>query len=45
LVGSPFSCAPEIITTGLYDERADIFSLGVMFYEMLFGEFPFSLSE
>ena len=37
--------APEIITIGQYDERADIYSLGVMFYELLFGESPFQLSD
>ena len=37
--------APEIITIGQYDERADIYSLGVMFYEILFGESPFQLRD
>jgi len=28
---------PEMITIGEYDERADIYSLGIIFYEILFG--------
>ena len=42
---SPFAMAPEIITMREYDERADIYSLGIMFYEILFGESPFQLSD
>ena len=45
LIGSLFAIAPEIITIGEYDERADIYSLGIMFYEILFGESPFQLSD
>ena len=45
LVGSPFAMTPEVITIGEYDERADIYSLGIMFYEILFGESPFQLSD
>lgn len=33
-------CAPEILK-GRYSEKADIYSLGVVFYEMLTGENPF----
>ena len=31
-VGSPYTQAPEISMIGEYDERADIYSLGIMFY-------------
>ena len=39
--GTPCYMAPEALLTGHADARSDIFSLGVMFYEMLAGENPF----
>ena len=41
LMGSPFYMAPEQWSDEPPDERADIYSLGVMFYQMLAGEVPF----
>jgi serine/threonine-protein kinase len=39
--GTPGYAAPEILCERSVDERADIFSLGVVFYEMLTGARPF----
>jgi serine/threonine protein kinase len=41
LLGTPAYMAPEQIRSGEVDERADVFALGVMFYELAYGVHPF----
>jgi tetratricopeptide (TPR) repeat protein len=41
LSGTPAYMAPEVLTEEPHDGRADIFSLGLVFYEMLGGTHPF----
>ena len=34
--------APEIFQCQLYGIKVDMWALGVMYYKMLFGEYPYS---
>lgn len=44
-VGSVNYIAPEYVVDGVADYRADLFSTGVMVYEMLCGEQPFQMEK
>lgn len=41
MVGSPIYMAPEILKGHNYNIKADIWSMGVVFFEMLFGYCPY----
>lgn len=40
MLGSPLNMAPEVLGGTHYNIKADIWSVGVCFYEMLFGLYP-----
>lgn len=44
-MGTPDYVAPEALTTGNVDARADLYAIGVMLYHMLAGEVPRGIFE
>jgi serine/threonine protein kinase len=44
-VGSPIYMAPQILERTQYTTKCDIWSLGIIFYEMLFGYPPWKARD
>jgi serine/threonine protein kinase/ligand-binding sensor domain-containing protein len=45
LIGTPVYMAPERFSNKSYDGRADVYSLGIVLYQMLSGSVPFKPSD
>lgn len=45
MVGSPLYMSPEILRGESYTMKSDIWSLGIVFYEMIFGVCPFNSKD
>ena len=43
VAGTPYFMAPEVLLKVKYNYKADIWSLGVLLYFMLFREYPFKM--
>jgi len=41
MLGSPLNMAPEVLEGKEYDNKADVWSIGTVFYEMLYARPPF----
>ena len=42
MVGSPLYMSPQVLKGHTYNNKCDIWSLGLIFYEIIFGETPWS---
>ncbi len=45
IVGTPFYMSPEQLAGGVPDSRSDLYSMGVVFYQLVFGTLPFEASS
>ncbi len=45
MLGSPLNMAPQVLGGTQYNSKADIWSIGVVFYEILFGGPPYKASN
>jgi len=43
LCGTPLYTSPEIVSHKPYDSKIDIWSIGVLTYELLYGNIPFEI--
>lgn len=41
MLGSPIYMAPEVLKGEIYTIKADLWSLGIVYFQMLFGKCPF----
>ncbi len=40
-LGTPLNNAPEILQGNSYSYNADIWSIGILFYQMIYGKYPY----
>jgi len=41
MLGSPIYMAPEVLKGESYTSKTDVWSMGIVFYRMLFGKCPY----
>ncbi len=42
ICGTPLVMAPEVLSGHMYNHKADVWSLGIVFFEMITGFTPFT---
>lgn len=45
LIGVPIYMSPQILTRNFYSYKCDVWSCGVIFYEMYFGKLPWKAND
>ena len=45
MLGSPLNMAPEILGGKEYTNKADIWSIGIILFQMIFGHYPFQSKD
>ena len=43
VAGSPLYYSPEVVKETVYDEKIDIWAIGMMTYECILGKIPFRI--
>lgn len=43
--GTPLYFSPELLSKQEYDEKVDLWSIGIMTYELVVGKSPFNLKQ
>lgn len=43
--GTPITMAPEILKGKPYDKKCDVWSLGVILFQLIFGKLPFPIDQ
>lgn len=41
VLGTGLYMAPEVLQEKAYGRKADIWSIGILYYQMIFGEYPY----
>ena len=43
--GTPLYVSPELLSGKLYDEKVDLWAIGILGFEMITGNIPFSIKS
>ncbi len=43
--GTPLYVSPQLLSGNLYDEKIDMWSIGILGYEMMTGSIPFRIKS